>query len=185
MIYCPKLIVRYTVQTFLAEGPNFELGAQNLDRQRLIKQAVESYQILKVLAGLSKGWVNHPAVKMWKGSEGWLYVYTMTHIDEIERRGYKNTTRPLIKQLMNKYFPDWESHKPPAWLYDDRVKITHRGRLYEKNPTAYLCYEKYYKPALSMACCPTCNYFWPTHIDDYKYENLFETIDHKELIGVQ
>jgi hypothetical protein len=174
------------VQTFLAEGPNFELGAQNLDRQRLIKQAVESYQILKVLAGLSKGWVNHPAVKMWKGSEGWLYIYTMAHIDEIERRGYKNTTRELITSLMDKYFPGWEEHKPPAWLCDDRVKITHRGRLWEKNPSAYPQYTPESKSFRKLICCQHCNYFWPTHIDDYKYENLFEeTATQQHLVGVE
>lgn len=174
------------MQTFLAEGANFELGAKNLDRQRLIKQAVESYQILKVLAGLSKGWVHHPAVKMWRGSEGWLYIYTMAHIDEIERRGYKNTTRDLIAKLMDKYFPGWEDHKPPAWLYDDRVKITHRGRLWEKNPNSYLQYEKDSKSFRKMVCCQNCNYFWPTHIDDYKYENLFEEIPIQQgLISVK
>jgi hypothetical protein len=172
------------MQTFLPEGSDFELTARNLDRKRLIKQAVESYQIIKVLAGLTKGWVNHPACKMWTGSEGWLYTYTMAQIDEIERRGYKNTTRPLITDLMNLYFPDWQEDLPPAWLYDDRVKITHRGMLYEKDPEHYSFYKHENKIFRNFLCCDNgkCNYYWPTHTLDYKLETLFEDVDHKAIL---
>jgi hypothetical protein len=158
------------MQTFVHEGSDFDLGARVLDRQRLIKQAVEGYQILKVLAGQSKGWKNHPAVKMWAGHEGWLYLYVMAHIDEIERRGYKNTTRSLIDDLMNLYFSGWESDTAPAWLYDDRVKVSHRGRLFEKDPVHYSMYAAESKIYQKFVCCDRCNYMWPTHTTDYRLE---------------
>lgn len=158
------------MQTFVHEGTDFDLGARILDRQRLIKQAVEGYQILKVLAGLSQGWKNHPAVKMWAGHEGWLYLYVMAHIDEIERRGYKNTTRGLITELVDSYFPGWQEDTAPPWLYDDRVKITHRGRLFEKDPVHYSMYRQESETFQKFVCCDRCNYYWPTHTIDYRLE---------------
>ena len=158
------------MQTFLHEGSDFDLGARILDRQRLLKQVVEGYQILNCLAGTKTGWQNHPAVKMWAGSEGWLYLYITAHINEVERRGFKNTTRPLIDQLMNLYFLDWQEDVPPPWLYDDRVKITHRGRLYEKNPVHYAMYRPESEIFKKFVCCDRCSYFWPTHTIDYQLE---------------
>ena len=156
------------MQTFLHEGSDFDLGARILDDRRLLKQVVESYQILKCLAGLTEGWKNHPAVKMWAGYEGWLYVYVTAHIDEVGRRGFKNTTRPLIDQLMNMYFLEWQQDTPPGWLYDDRVKITHRGRLYEKNPEHYSMYRPESEIFQKFVCCQNCSYFWPSHTIDYR-----------------
>ncbi len=59
--------------------------AQVLDRARLNKQALEGWQILMNLVQLdpqgnhrvSKGWSNHPAVKMWRGHEGALVSYIL------------------------------------------------------------------------------------------------------------
>ena len=82
------------MQTFLPES-DFNKTAKHLDRKRLIKQSVENLQILKSLAGLynkSGAWKNHPAVKMWKGHEDWLFLYNESIIKEILMRGYKNST---------------------------------------------------------------------------------------------
>jgi hypothetical protein len=106
----------------------------------------------------------------------------MAQIDEIERRGYKNTTRPLITDLMNLYFPDWQEDLPPAWLYDDRVKITHRGMLYEKDPEHYSFYKHENGIFRKFVCCDKDQYFWPTHTLDYKLEALAEPVDQKAIL---
>lgn len=45
--------------------PKFIDTAKILDYRRLGKQRVETWQVLLALGGKSKGWVNHPAVRMW------------------------------------------------------------------------------------------------------------------------
>ena len=42
------------MQTFLPAGADLELGFERLDRQRLGKQRVETFQILNVLRGIDK-----------------------------------------------------------------------------------------------------------------------------------
>ena len=160
------------MQTFLPGGSNFLQTALDLDRQRLIKQGVESYQILRANAGLTKGWVNHPATKMWRGHEGWLYLYTVRIYDEIKARGYKADAIDKIAELMNEYYPNWQDDVPPPWLYDDRVKITHQGRLYEKAPDKYPQFAQSAKIYRKFVCCERCNYFWPTHTVDYVLEPI-------------
>lgn len=155
------------MQTFLPEGSDFQLGAAVLDGKRLLKQALESYQILEILAGKESRWANHPAVKMWRGCEGVLYAYTSAVIDEIEARGYKNTTRAKIDDFVNDNFAFWTLDSAPGWLYDDRIRITHQGRLWEKSPEHYKMYEDSGRQFRKMLCHAECNYFWPTHIVDY------------------
>ena len=53
------------MQTFLPHR-NFQKTAKSLDRQRLGKQRVETWQILQAITNLSYEWQNHPAVKMWR-----------------------------------------------------------------------------------------------------------------------
>ena len=70
-----------------------------LDNQRLNKQALEGWQILMTLLELDpqgnprkpKGWVNHPAVKMWRGYESALLNYIVEMVVEWKNRGYKST----------------------------------------------------------------------------------------------
>jgi len=52
------------MQTFLPYQ-NYSRCAEVLDNKRLGKQRVECLQILNALLDASKGWKQHPAVKMW------------------------------------------------------------------------------------------------------------------------
>jgi hypothetical protein len=88
------------VQTFLPIASlNFDETAKVLDNKRLNKQALEGWQIMLTLTELDpqgyprkpKGWVNHPAVKMWRDSEALLYSYILAMVREWEARGYKST----------------------------------------------------------------------------------------------
>ena len=165
------------MQTFLPYGSDFKRGAESLDYRRLVKQAVEGYQILRALSGVTQGWRNHPATKMWKGHEGWLIAYLGAILDEMDRRGYSTATRYKIHELADQAFPDADTDVAPPWLRDERVAITHRGRLYEKDPAFYsafaidsLVYKQY-------TCCERCNYYWPTHTDDYGWIRLNDRLE--------
>ena len=70
------------MQTFLPYS-DFELSAQLLDKQRCWKQVVEAHQLLNVLLSRNdkKGWVNHPASRMWYGYEPALQSYYNTFYD--------------------------------------------------------------------------------------------------------
>lgn len=105
------------------------VSAKSLDYRRLGKQRVEAYQILKTLKEGSR-WVNHPAVKMWKGYEECLKVYTNVMIAEWKRRGYNNN--------MEFFEIDWKIYYEPWWLGNENFHRAMRARLIEKLPEHYL-----------------------------------------------
>ncbi|MDF1535558.1 MAG: MSMEG_6728 family protein [bacterium] len=128
------------MQTFLPY-PDFGKTAQVLDNRRLGRQRVEAYQILRTLSGLSKGWRNHPAVRMWRGYEMALSAYMNAMIDEWERRGYRNTMFRVALPVA------WE--KPP-WLGDEALHRAYRSNLLRKDPDHF-------------------GRFWPGEPDDLEY----------------
>ncbi len=159
------------MQTFLPYS-DFTAVARCLDNKRLVKQAVEGYQILRAHAGLTQGWRNHPATKMWAGHEGYLVAYLDAILDEMQRRGYSTATRDSIHELSRQAFPDIDSDVPPPWLKDERVHVTHRGRLYEKNPEHYAQFAVDAQIFRKYTCHERCDYFWPTHTSDYGWIEL-------------
>lgn len=118
--------------------------ARSLDRSRLGKQRVEAYQILRTLKGLSLGWKNHPAVKMWKGYEEALAVYMNAMIDEWIARGYKNTMQKEIVHGAPSF---------PWWFYWTPLHNSHKASLNRKMP-------EYYKFDVSERFM-THGYIWP------------------------
>lgn len=135
------------MQTFLPSR-SFELSALHLDKQRLGKQRVEAYQILRALNGQSKGWVNHPATKMWRGYERALRQYLRAMILEWTSRGYKNTME----------IPDNDPDAPmPPWLGDNRLHASHRANLRRKSDIHYGHYTE----------DPAMPYFWPSEHEEY------------------
>lgn len=117
------------MQTFLP-SPNFRNSAIALDQRRLGKQRVEVLQILNALHGVSRGWQNHPATRMWKGYEPALWLYGQTVIGEWVARGYQNNM-----MLPGEYTLD-EVEFPP-WLGDERFHASHRSNLLRKDPLWY------------------------------------------------
>ena len=94
------------MQTFLP-SESFWLSASVLDPKRLGKQRVEAYQILKVLTGESKGWQNHPAVKMWRGYESALARYAIDVCLVWRQRGHRDTVLRKVLQLCDRHQIDW------------------------------------------------------------------------------
>jgi hypothetical protein len=118
------------MQTFLPFA-DFEKSVSVLDYRRLGKQRVESYQVLNILLGRtdSKGWVNHPVTKMWRGYEEALKLYQNFTITEWVRQGYNN----------NMSFEDVDMDKliMPFWFGDERVHRSHRSNLLRKDFNYY------------------------------------------------
>jgi hypothetical protein len=140
------------VQTFVPDN-NFGSISSVLDRQRLGKQRVESWQILNTLGHIDRGdlymtdkrgvkrkrgWTNHPAVLMWKGNEWFLCLYSEAICKEWIGRGYKDT--------MLERFEGWRENNPnvsinaPLWWGDELVHRSHRSKLLEKNYDHYKGY---------------------------------------------
>ena len=123
------------MQTFLPSD-DFALCAMSLDRQRLGKQRVETLQIMQTLAGLSrgKGWINHPATKMWKGHEDYLMLYQIAICEEWISRGYKDTCMwKTFDALGQIEYPSTY----PEWMGDNSIHSSHRSNLLRKDPDFY------------------------------------------------
>ncbi len=82
------------MQTFLPSS-DFSESALMLDYKRLGKQRVEGMQLLNAMQPdyPHKGWLSHPAKKMWEGYETALKLYVNTMILEWKSRGYNNTMK--------------------------------------------------------------------------------------------
>ena len=115
------------MQTFLPY-PSLQASVRCLDYRRLGKQRVEALQILNALIGKAKGWVNHPATRMWSGYEIALTHYKNLCIEEWERRGYKNTMK---KDKLD------DAMTLPSWLGTEEFHASHRSNLLRKDPEHY------------------------------------------------
>jgi hypothetical protein len=120
------------MQTFLPY-PNFVKSAACLDRQRLGKQRVEAWQILNTLLGNSKGWINHPAIKMWDGHQKQLCKYGIAICRAWRKRGYKDT----LLEKFRIFFLLYEDFGTPNWLGNSDFHASHRSNLLRKNPEYY------------------------------------------------
>lgn len=109
------------MQTFLPV-PDFKKSAKILDWRRLGKQRVEARQILKALQ-TGKGWIHHPATKMWKGYEEALIAYSNEMIQEWINRGYNNTMEILPTK----------SFQMPPWFGNEEFHASHRSNLLRKD----------------------------------------------------
>ena len=144
------------MQTFLPYA-NFIQTASVLDRQRLGKQRVETYQILCVLSGGTNAWKNHPAVLMWKYNINSLVEYGLVVCDEWKNRGYKDNMWPRIYEFHNS-----NAHNNyPAWLSDYKFHQSHQSKLLQKNFSYYSQFN--WDNNISL------NYLWPVMTNDKEY----------------
>jgi Pyrimidine dimer DNA glycosylase len=120
------------VNTFMPE-PDIHRSAYVLDYRRLGKQRVEAKQILRALRGETKGWVNHPAAKMWQGHEALLVRYGIACCWEWIERGYQDSMLSYFADLTADY--DWDD--PPWWFGDPDFHRSHQSNLVRKDPAHY------------------------------------------------
>lgn len=116
------------MQTFFPIA-DFKKSVQCLDYRRLGKQRVEAKQIYNIITGQqqTKGWVNHPAVIMWKKNPHTLAKYHNECIWEWIRRGYNNTMTILMTQ----------EEDLPFWFGNEKFHASHRSNLLRKDFTYY------------------------------------------------
>ena len=118
------------MQTFLPYDSYTET-AKCLDYRRLGKQRVETLQILRALSGESRGWVNHPATRMWRGHRVHLISYGITICEEWIARGYKDTCGEKILAYLDAAYAADERYAP-SWLGDTSLHASHRSNLLRK-----------------------------------------------------
>ena len=135
------------MQIFLPYA-DIEQSARVLDTQRLMKQRVESYQILNTLQGKSKGWANHPATRMVKNYQAWLCLYSIKICQEARRRGYVDNLLPHFEREILTYPYIIQPHWLGCYLH-----TTHKSNLIRKKAD-------YYTP-LFPNTPPNLPYFWP------------------------
>ena len=119
------------MQTFLPYK-SFTKTFKTLDYRRLGKQRVEAKQILNVLLDRTdtKGWRNHPIVRMWAGYEDALKMYFNLCVEEWVDRGYNNT-------MVLEDVPEWGKIKYPHWLGNKSFHSSHRANLLRKDYEYY------------------------------------------------
>ena len=161
------------MQTFVPVTDSFDDIARVLDNKRLNKQALEGWQILMNLLQLdprgehrvSKGWSNHPAVKMWRGHEVALYLYVEAMVKEWKRRGYKSTIGDKAKATIKRAIelglisnvssnPEWISSSSTF----STVASSHRLALLSKD---YEWYSQFGWPEDRGTRPDTYEYVWP------------------------
>lgn len=142
------------MQTFLPFSSYTE-SARCLDRQRLGKQRLETYQILCALRDPNYGWQNHPAVNMWRGYESCLAIYGLTICFEWIERGYKDNMYPRIENIWNEYSYEHQERERPPWIGNPHFHASHRAMLFKKDPEYYSGFYGTFDPAIT-------DYYWPT-----------------------
>lgn len=93
---------------------------------------MEVLQILNTLKGISNGWSNHPAVRMWKGYENALVEYGIEVCIQWMKQGYKDSCFLKIyqhKENKQTIYPDW--------LGDFNFHTSHKSNLIRKLPEFY------------------------------------------------
>lgn len=112
--------------------PDIEQSARVLDTQRLMKQRVESLQILNTIQGKSEGWRSHPAVKMVKDYPAWLCLYSIKVCQEARARGYVDNLLPHFERELLTYPYIIQPHWLGSYLHK-----THQSNLIRKKPDYY------------------------------------------------
>lgn len=162
------------MQTFLP-SKDFNESARMLDSKRLNKQILEAYQILRVLSGANQGngWVNHPAVKMWRGHETILFTYAAAMLREADKRGIKtDKNRANLNLIRNFAMKNWGTAFPSWYTNPEQLKrvvATHKANLFIKDEEYYYEFKNAVLDPNSRPCCESCKYYWPTHVAKKEY----------------
>jgi hypothetical protein len=124
--------------------------AKSLDYRRLGRQRVEAHQIWKAVTGVTQGWRNHPAARMWQGHADALAAYANAMVEEWVERGYKNTMQRL---------PTTENPEFPWWWGWQPLLFSHMASLNRKDP----CFYSFEVPADYAAA----GYVWPHSVGEH------------------
>lgn len=124
------------MKTFLPYE-DFAMSAEVLDDRRLARQRTDVVAILKKLL-VPATEDDHPAVKMWRGSERVLCNYGLVICFEHQSRGNSGVTMEKINEYRSE-FP-LESDVKPEWLGDEAFHDSHKSYLLRSLPSHYRKY---------------------------------------------
>jgi hypothetical protein len=148
------------MQTFLPYE-SYKTSAACLDNRRLGKQRVEVWQIYRALAGITKGWRNHPAAKMWAGYEWQLLQYGMACCEEWLGRGYKDTMLENMREAQATLPYCLE----PLWISETELCLSHQSNLLRKMP-------EHYRPIFGDEIPDDLPYIWPSKLAIYSEKSI-------------
>ena len=149
------------MQTFLSY-PDFVMSAECLNNKRLGKQRVEAKQILLALT-TGKGWIHHPATKMWANYEGSLCAYGIAVCTEWRKRGCNDNLLPYFETMYMGYSLA-DSLASPFWLGDSAFHKSHRRALLRKG-WEDLVYSRYGKDSAKLGYPSKKSLWLPIHFD--------------------
>jgi len=163
------------VVTFLPY-PDIEKSLKTLDKRRLGKQRVEASQIIKALNKETKGWVNHPATRMWVGCEFLLKHYYNESLRVWEEAGGKNKLlSPLT--LTEEETQRLEKGDKPWWWGWEPLHESHKAALFRKDEEFYRDIIPNDSPYLLLG------YVWPhKHTLETPFKDLFDPINPRQLL---
>jgi len=119
------------MQVFLPY-PSYEWSLRSLDTQRLLKQVVEAYQLIKTSLGLSIGHTHHPVRIPFHDRVGSLVGYTVG----LDRRADLGITPEWLVSVA----PDDAvrvSSEPPWMIGEPAFHLSHQFSLAAKRPDTY------------------------------------------------
>jgi len=163
------------VVTFLPYA-DIERSLMTLDKRRLGKQRVEAGQIIKAINKETKGWVNHPASKMWEGYEFLLKHYYNESLRIWELRGGKNKLSQPIT-LTEAEQSKLDSGAKPWWWGFEPLHESHKAALVRKDDVYYQGLLPEDSPYMKLG------YVWPhKHNSSTPFDKLFEEINPRQLL---
>lgn len=84
-----------------------------------------------------KAWLNHPAVRMWRGYEWMLLRYQRATVDEWLSREYIDTCWPKTQEIYVRLSNDQLPRSKPPWFGNEDFHLAHQSNLVRKDPEHY------------------------------------------------
>lgn len=121
--------------------PDFLESIGALEMSDLNHQRADVIKILDVIhqnGSRWSGWVDHPAVSMWRGHEVTLCEYGLLCCEETSARGATNGNHKGKIEI----HMDWATSgrytlEKPSWFGEPTFHIAHQSNLIRRNPPAY------------------------------------------------
>lgn len=123
------------MQTFLPMA-SYRASLESLDDLRLNKQILECQQIIGTILDPSRGYQNHPAVRMWRGYEKALCTYG-AQACVVRADGRVTWFHEMIEEMADNPKVRKDSILVPPWVGDKDMHRSHRSRLMIKDPSHY------------------------------------------------
>ena len=108
-----------------------------------------------MLDGVSTGWQNHPAIKMWRGHrDALVQYYNVFYTHCVTHHGIKAKKLQLL--------PESKDIRYPAWLGNEQFHLSHKNNLARKAMTDSALYQSLVNMGINPHSCDiNGQYIWP------------------------